>query len=57
MTRRWFKSLLTRYSLSFRNRVVTLVVGMVICTMSLIYTNRMAHNLRDLLNFNAADII
>ena len=47
MTRRWFKSLLTRYSLSFRNRVVTLVVGMVICTLSLIYTNRMAHNLRE----------
>ena len=47
MARRTLKSLLTRYSLSFRNRVVTIVVGMVICTLSLIYTNRMAQDLRE----------
>ena len=42
MARRSLKYLLNRYTLSFRNRIVVIAVGMVICLLSLVYTNRMA---------------
>ena len=47
MARRSLKYLLNRYTLSFRNRIVVIAVGMVICLLSLVYTNRMAHDLRE----------
>ena len=47
MIRRWLKYLLRRYTLSFRNRVVLIVVGLVICLFSLFYTHRMARDLRE----------
>ena len=47
MARRSLKYLLNRYTLSFRNRIVVIAVGMVICLLSLDYTNRMAHDLRE----------
>ena len=47
MARRSLKYLLNRYTLSFRNRIVVIAVGMVICLLSLVYTNRMAHDQRE----------
>ena len=38
MARRSLKYLLNRYTLSFRNRIVVIAVGMVICLLSLVYT-------------------
>ena len=46
MARRSLKYLLNRYTLSFRNRIVVIAVGMVICLLSLVYMHCAVHSRR-----------